>query len=235
MLEKNEILLKNYFKKIISNYCLDDKNHITKFKFSELVDLPLVISDRFWNIIISKCETKDELKIEQYSKEIETLPKNLVVNNLINIYKLISNFDSEFLFEFLDIDSNNVLIKSELKFLLRNIYVHVNKTLDGFEEKIIPEINKIYKNTKTILKKEFNDNFSKELKTYIFDFLSKLKIFQNFETIKTICDIAIDEYYNNKIIYLKIKEENNDNEINNNFINNKNEESDFNEINNTVF
>ena len=231
MLEKNEILLKNYFKKIASNYCLDDKNHITKFKFSELVDLPLVISDRFWNIIISKCETKDELKIEQYSKEIETLPKNLVVNNLINIYKLISNFDSEFLFEFLDIDSNNVLIKSELKFLLRNIYVHVNKTLDGFEEKIIPEINKIYKNTKTILKKEFNDNFSKELKTYIFDFLSKLKIFQNFETIKTICDIAIDEYYNNKIIYLKIKEENNDNEINNNFINNKNEESDFNEIN----
>ena len=231
MLEKNEILLKNYFKKIVSNYCLDDKNHITKFKFSELVDLPLVISDRFWNIIISKCETKDELKIEQYSKEIETLPKNLVVNNLINIYKLISNFDSEFLFEFLDIDSNNVLIKSELKFLLRNIYVHVNKTLDGFEEKIIPEINKIYKNTKTILKKEFNDNFSKELKTYIFDFLSKLKIFQNFETIKTICDIAIDEYYNNKIIYLKIKEENNDNEINNNFINNKNEESDFNEIN----
>ena len=122
MLEKNEILLKNYFKKISSNYCLDDKNHITKFKFSELVDLPLVISDRFWNIIISKCETKDELKIEQYSKEIETLPKNLVVNNLINIYKLISNFDSEFLFEFLDIDSNNVLIKSELKFLLRNIY-----------------------------------------------------------------------------------------------------------------
>ena len=231
MLEKNEILLKNYFKKIISNYCLEDKNHITKFKFSELVDLPLVISDRFWNIIISKSENKDELKIEDYSKEIETLPKNLVVNNLINIYKLIYTFDSDFLFEFLDIDSNNVLIKSELKYILRNIYVHENKTFDGFEEKMISEINKIYKNTKTILKKEFNDNFSKELRTYIFDFLKGLKIFQNFDTIKNICDIAIDEYYNNKIIYLKIKEENNDNEINNNFINNKNEESDFNEIN----
>ena len=231
MLEKNEILLKNYFKKIVSNYCLEDKNHITKFKFSELVDLPLVISDRFWNIIISKSENKDELKIEDYSKEIETLPKNLVVNNLINIYKLIYTFDSDFLFEFLDIDSNNVLIKSELKYILRNIYVHENKTFDGFEEKMIPEINKIYKNTKTILKKEFNDNFSKELRTYIFDFLKGLKIFQNFDTIKNICDIAIDEYYNNKIIYLKITEENNDNEINNNFINNKNEESDFNEIN----
>ena len=230
MLEKNEILLKNYFKKIISNYCLDDKNHITKFKFSELIDLPLIISDRFWNIIISKSETKDEFKFEEYSKEIETLPKNLVVNNLIIIYKLIYNFSSDFLFEFLDVDMNNVLIKNELKFILRNIYVHVNKTLDGFNEKMMPEITKIYSKTKTILKKEFNDSFSKELKTYIFDFLTKLKLFQNFDTIKTICDIAIDEDHNNKIIYLKIKEENNDNETNNNLANKKNEESDFNEI-----
>jgi hypothetical protein len=199
MLEKKEILLKNYFKKIISNYCLEDKNHITKFKFSELIDLPLVISDRFWNIIISKTEIKNELKIEEYSKEIETLPKNSVVNNLINIYNLIFNYDSDFLFEFLDIDSNNVLIKSELKFILRNIYVYENKALDGFDEKIITEINKIYNNTKTILKKEFEDKFSKELKTYIFDFLTKLKLFQNFETIKNICDIAIDEDHNNKI------------------------------------
>ena len=231
MLEKNEILLKNYFKKIISNYCLDDKNHITKFKFSELIDLPLIISDRFWNIIISKSETKDEFKFEEYSKEIETLPKNLVVNNLIIIYKLIFNFSSDFLFEFLDIDMNNVLIKNELKFILRNIYVHLNKTFDGFNEKMMPEINKIYSKTKTILKKEFNDSFPKELKTYIFDFLTKLKLFQNFDTIKTICDIAIDEDHNNKIIYLKIKEENNDNETNNNFANKKNDESDFNEIN----
>ena len=230
MLEKNEILLKNYFKKIISNYCLDDKNHITKFKFSELIDLPLIISDRFWNIIISKSETKDEFKFEEYSKEIETLPKNLVVNNLIIIYKLIYNFSSDFLFEFLDVDMNNVLIKNELKFILRNIYVHVNKTLDGFNEKMMPEITKIYSKTKTILKKEFNDSFSKELKTYIFDFLTKLKLFQNFDTIKTICDIAIDEDHNNKIIYLKIKEENNDNETNNNLANKKNDESDFNEI-----
>jgi len=232
MLEKKEILLKNYFKKIISNYCLEDKNHITKFKFSELIDLPLVISDRFWNIIISKTEIKNELKIEEYSKEIETLPKNSVVNNLINIYNLIFNYDSDFLFEFLDIDSNNVLIKSELKFILRNIYVYENKTLDGFDEKIITEINKMYNNTKTILKKEFEDKFSKELKTYIFDFLTKLKLFQNFETIKNICDIAIDEDHNNKIIYLKIKEENNDNENNNYFTNKKIDESDLNEINN---
>ena len=166
MLEKKEILLKNYFKKIISNYCLEDKNHITKFKFSELIDLPLVISDRFWSIITSKTEAQNELKIEEYSKEIETLPKNSVVNNLINIYNLIFNYDSDFLFEFLDIDSNNVLIKSELKFILRNIYVYENKTLDGFDEKIITEINKIYNNTKTILKKEFEDKFSKELKTF---------------------------------------------------------------------
>jgi hypothetical protein len=125
---------------------------------------------------------------------------------------------------------NNVLIKNELKFILRNIYVHVNKTLDGFNEKMMPEITKIYSKTKTILKKEFNDSFSKELKTYIFDFLTKLKLFQNFDTIKTICDIAIDEDHNNKIIYLKIKEENNDNETNKNLANKKNDESDFNEI-----
>ena len=73
MLEKDEFLLKNYFKKIISNYCLEDKNQITKFKFSELIQLPLVLSDRFWNIMISKSENKEEFKQEEYSKEIEKL------------------------------------------------------------------------------------------------------------------------------------------------------------------
>ena len=230
MLEKKEFLLKNYFKKIISNYCLEDKNQITKFKFSELIDLPLVISDRFWNIIISKSENKDEFQIEEYSKEIEKLPKNIVVNNLINIYILLFNENSDFLFEFLDCDSNNVLIKSETKFILRNIYVHKNKTLNGFQEKIIPEINKTFNNAKIILKKEFNEKFSPELKTFIFDFLSKLKIFQNFETLKSICDICYDENNNNKIIFLKMKEDELEGE-NNYFNNQKDDIQENNEIN----
>ena len=230
MLEKKEFLLKNYFKKIISNYCLEDKNQITKFKFSELMDLPLVISDRFWNIIISKSENKDEFQIEEYSKEIEKLPKNIVVNNLINIYILLFNENSDFLFEFLDCDSNNVLIKSETKFILRNIYVHKNKTLNGFQEKIIPEINKTFNNAKIILKKEFNEKFSPELKTFIFDFLSKLKIFQNFETLKSICDICYDENNNNKIIFLKMKEDEIEGE-NNYFNNQKDDIQENNEIN----
>ena len=230
MLEKKEFLLKNYFKKIISNYCLEDKNQITKFKFSELMDLPLVISDRFWNIIISKSENKDEFQIEEYSKEIEKLPKNIVVNNLINIYILLFNENPDFLFEFLDCDSNNVLIKSETKFILRNIYVHKNKTLNGFQEKIIPEINKTFNNAKIILKKEFNEKFSPELKTFIFDFLSKLKIFQNFETLKSICDICYDENNNNKIIFLKMKEDELEGE-NNYFNNQKDDIQENNEIN----
>ena len=230
MLEKNEFLLKNYFKKIISNYCLDDKNQITKFKFSELIELPLVISDRFWNIIISKSENKDEFKKEEYSKEIEILPKNVVVNALINIYSLLKSNNSDFLFDFLDIDSTEVLIKSDIKFIYRNIYVHKFKTSNGFVDKIITEINSSFNNTKIILRKEFNDKFSPELTTFIFDFLNKLNLFRNFETIKNICDVILDEnYYNNRIIYLKLKEENNDNK-NNNSIVKKNEEQENNEV-----
>ena len=231
MLEKNEFLLKNYFKKIISNYCLEDKNQITKFKFSELIELPLVLSDLFWNIIISKTENQNELKKEEYSKEIEKLPKNLVVNNLIYIYTSIKNNSSDFLFEFLDIDSTEVLIKSDIKFILRNIYVHKFKTLNGFDEKIKSEINLSFTDTKIILKKEFTEKFSYKLTSFIFDFLSKLNLFQNFETIKTICEITLDDIHNNnRIIYLKIKEENIENE-NNYFSNQKNEEGEINEIN----
>ena len=230
MLERNEFLLKNYFKKIISNYCLDDKNQITKFKFSELIELPLVISDRFWNIIISKSENKDEFKEEEYSKEIEILPKNVVVNALINIYSLLKSNNSDFLFDFLDIDSTEVLIKSDIKFIYRNIYVHKFKTSNGFVDKIITEINSSFNNTKIILRKEFNDKFSPELTTFIFDFLNQLNLFQNFETIKNICDVILGEnYYNNRIIYLKLKEENNDNK-NNNSIVKKNEEQENNEV-----
>jgi len=232
MLEKNEFLLKNYFRKILSNYCLEDKNQITKFKFSELIDLPLVLSDRFWNIIISKNENKEEFKKEDYSKEVEILPKIFVVNNLINIYTSLKNYNSDFLFEFLDIDSTEVLIKSEIKFILRNIYVHKYKTIIGFDEKIKPEINISFNNTKIILRKEFDEKFSPKLKTFIFEFLLNLNLFQNFETLKTICEITLDKnHFNNKIIYLKIKEENPENE-NNHFSNQKKEETEINENNN---
>ena len=232
MLEKNEFLLKNYFRKIISNYCLEDKNQITKFKFSELISLPLVLSDRFWNIIISKNENKEEFKKEDYSKEVEILPKIFVVNNLINIYTSLKNYNSDFLFEFLDIDSTEVLIKSEIKFILRNIYVHKYKTIICFDEKIKPEINISFNNTKIILRKELDEKFSPKLKTFIFEFLLNLNLFQNFETLKTICEITLDEnHFNNKIIYLKIKEENPENE-NNYFSNQKKEEAEINENNN---
>jgi len=232
MLEKNEFLLKNYFRKILSNYCLEDKNQITKFKFSELIDLPLVLSDRFWNIMISKNENKEEFKKEDYSKEVEILPKILVVNHLINIYTSLKNYNSDFLFEFLDIDSTEVLIKSEIKFILRNIYVHKYKTIIGFDEKIKPEINISFNNTKIILRKEFEEKFSPKLKSFIFEFLLNLNLFQNFETLKNICEITLDEnHFNNKIIYLKIKEENPENE-NNYFSNQKKEETEIIENNN---
>ena len=160
MIERNKNLLKAYFKKIVSNYCLESKNQITKYKFSELIELPLVISDRFWNLIISKYDKKDELKIEEYSKEIELLPKNLVVNNLIDFYTYITNNNSDFLFEFLDIDNKGVLIKSDVKYILRNIYVYKNNTINNFNEKINTEIKKIFSKSKILLKKEYNDIFS---------------------------------------------------------------------------
>ena len=230
MLEKNEFLLKNYFKKIISNYCLEDKNQITKFKFSELIELPLVLSDRFWNIIISKSENQEEFKKEDHSKEIEKLPKNFVVNSLIIIYTSLMYKNQDFLFEFLDIDSTEVLIKSDIKFILRNIYVYKFKTLIGFDSKIKPEINISFNDTKILLRKEFKEKFSSKLTTFIFDFLSELNIFQNFETIKNICEITMDNIHNNnKIIYLKIKEESTENE-NNYFYDSMNEEKEINEI-----
>ena len=77
MFERKKNLLKVYFKKLISNYCLENKNQITKYKFSQLIELPLVISDRFWNIMISRYENKNELKVEEYSKEVEIFQKIL--------------------------------------------------------------------------------------------------------------------------------------------------------------
>ena len=128
MFERKKNLLKVYFKKLISNYCLENKNQITKYKFSQLIELPLVISDRFWNIMISRYENKNELKVEEYSKEIEILSKNIVVNSLIDFYNDLKNKRySDFIFDFLDFDSKGVLIKSDVKFILKNIFIYQNK------------------------------------------------------------------------------------------------------------
>ena len=147
MSTEQNYLLKDYFKKILNNYCLENKNQITKFKFSQLMELPLVLSDRFWNIIISKEKYSNTFQKEEYSQEIEVLPKNLVINQLIQIYNSINdkNID-ELIFDFLDIDNKGVLLKAEVKFLLRNIYVYENKTIEKFDEKIKREILEIYIN-----------------------------------------------------------------------------------------
>ena len=242
MFERNKNLLKAYFKKIISNYCLENKNQITKYKFSELLELPLVISDRFWNLIISKQENKNELKIEEYSKEIEILSKNIVVNSLIDFYNDIKHKRySDFIFDFLDFDSKGVLIKSDVKFILRNIFIYQNKNLDNFNEIINSEIKKSFNNSKILLKKEYNDNLSETLKLFLIDFFKSLKIFKNFEFIRYNCQISFpnEKYennyinnYSNTLIYLGINDEYFDN-INNNKTNDDSEtnlteeESDF--------
>ena len=236
MFERKKNLLKVYFKKLISNYCLENKNQITKYKFSQLIELPLVISDRFWNIMISRYENKNELKVEEYSKEVEILSKNIVVNNLIDFYEYIINKNSDFLFELLDIDNKGVLIKNDVKYILRNIYVHQNKTINNFNEEINSEIKKVFNKGKILLKKEYNEKFSDSLKSFLSDFLSKLKIFQNFEFINYHCQITFHEekyesnYINNLsniIIYLGIHEEYFDNS-NNNYNNYFKDESDTN-------
>ena len=242
MFERNKNLIKAYFKKIISNYCLENKNQITKYKFSELLELPLVISDRFWNLIISKQENKNELKIEEYSKEIEILSKNIVVNSLIDFYNDIKHKRySDFIFDFLDFDSKGVLIKSDVKFILRNIYIYQNKNLDNFNEIINSEIKKSFNNSKILLKKEYNDNLSETLKLFLINFFKSLKIFKNFEFIRYNCQISFpnEKYennyinnYSNTLIYLGINDEYFDN-INNNKTNDDSEtnlteeESDF--------
>ena len=221
MLERNKNLLKAYFKKIVSNYCLESKNQITKYKFSELIELPLVISDRFWNLIISKYDKKNELKIEEYSTEIELLPKNLVVNNLIDFYTYIINNNSDFLFDFLDIDNKGVLIKSDVKYILRNIYVYKNNTINNFNEKINTEIKKTFSKSKILLKKEYNDIFSDSLKRYLINFLSEIKLFKNSCQINFYSENYDKNYLNNLsnlIIYLRI---NNYNKANNNKTNNE--------------
>ena len=236
MFERKKNLLKVYFKKLISNYCLENKNQITKYKFSQLIELPLVISDRFWNIMISRYENKNELKVEEYSKEVEILSKNIVVNNLIDFYEYIINKNSDFLFELLDIDNKGVLIKNDVKYILRNIYVHQNKTINNFNEEINSEIKRVFNKGKILLKKEYNEKFSDSLKSFLSDFLSKLKIFQNFEFINYHCQITFHEekyesnYINNLsniIIYLGIHEEYFDNS-NNNYNNYFKDESDTN-------
>jgi hypothetical protein len=242
MFERNKNLLKAYFKKIISNYCLENKNQITKYKFSELLELPLAISDRFWNVIISKQENKNELQIEEYSKEIEILSKNIVVNSLIDFYNDIKHKRySDFIFDFLDFDSKGVLIKSDVKFILKNMFIYRNKNLDNFNEIINSEIKKSFNNSKILLKKEYNDNLSEALKTFLINFFKSLKIFKNFEFIRYNCQISFpnEKYennyinnYSNALIYLGINDEYFDN-MNNNKTNDDSEtnlteeESDF--------
>ena len=234
MLERRNNLLKSYFKKIISNYCLEDIHRITKYKFSELIDLPLVISDRFWNIIISRYDNKNEFKIEDYSKEIEILSKHIVINNLIDFYTYIINRNSEFLFDFLDIDNKGVLIKNDVKYLLRNIFVYQNQSINNFNE-INSEIKKSFGNGKIILKNEYNEKFNNSLKLFLFNFFNRIKLFKNFEFINYNCLITYHEEqyennyidnFSNIIIYLGINEDNY--EMNHYFNNKINDESDSN-------
>ena len=73
----------------------------------------------------------------------------------MDFYTYIINKKSDFLFEFLDIDSKGVLIKSDVKYLLRNIFVHQNQSINNFIEEINSEIKKSFGGGKIILKKEY--------------------------------------------------------------------------------
>ena len=101
ILEHDQSLsFKTYLSSLITNFSLDSPDSISRTAFSELLNLPLVLTERFIELIFPKTQK------EPYNK-------TLIINGLYEIYTKVQSNDLSFLFQFFDIGSKGVVIKND--------------------------------------------------------------------------------------------------------------------------
>ena len=162
----SKILLKEYLLAGIYKYTLENPTLITKIQFYEYLSIPLQLSNRFSEIIFL---------------ENNNLEKNIFIEKFLNFILLLFNEPLEFIFNFYDYGNKKVLIKSDVKFILKNFYIFYNKNLENYEIKIKTLINQMFNSSKIILKEEFfNEDNNNELKLIMINYFLNLKIFSNF-------------------------------------------------------
>ena len=195
----SKTLLKEYIQAGIYNYTLENPSLITKTQFYEFLSIPLQLSNRFSEII--------------FSEKKENLEKKMFVEKFLNFILLLLNEPFEFVFNFYDYGNKKVLIKSDVKFILKNFYVFYNKNIFNYDNYLKPLINKMFNSSKIILKEEFlKEDNNNELKLIMVNCFMDLKFISNFNFF---CSITNENNFslNNKNLLLYFNEKENDDNL----------------------
>ena len=176
--QENIPKIKEYFSSILSNYCLTNPGEISNVQFSECINLPLSLSNIFFDLFPS-----NENSI--YKK------KDLISEKLTEFFCGILKKDLNIIFEFLDCGNKGVIIKSDVKFIFRNFFVLYNKTDIGYDC-LKNEIKKMFGSGKILLLNEFIEIIKKNeflnLINIFWEYLENIKLFSNYYFYSNIID-----------------------------------------------
>ena len=176
--QENIPKIKEYFSSILSNYCLTNPGEISNVQFSECINLPLSLSNIFFDLFPS-----NEKSI--YKK------KDLISEKLTEFFCGILKKDLNVIFEFLDCGNKGVIIKSDVKFIFRNFFVLYNKTDIGYDC-LKNEIKKMFGSGKILLLNEFIEIIKKNeflnLINIFWEYLENIKLFSNYYFYSNIID-----------------------------------------------
>jgi len=176
--QENISKIKEYFSSILSNYCLTNPGEISNVQFSDCINLPLSLSNIFFEMFPS-----NESSIYKN--------KELIIEKLTEIFCGILKRDINTIFSILDCGNKGVIIKSDVKFIFRNFYILYNKTDNGFDFLKI-EIKKMFGTGKILLLNEFleiiKQNQYLNLINYLWEYLENIKLFSNYSFYSNIID-----------------------------------------------
>ncbi len=176
--QENIPKIKEYFSSILSNYCLTNPGEISNVQFSECINLPLSLSNIFFDLFPS-----NENSI--YKK------KDLISEKLTDFFCGILKKDLNIIFELLDCGNKGVIIKSDVKFIFRNFFVLYNKTDIGYDC-LKNEIKKMFGSGKILLLNEFIEIIKKNeflnLINIFWEYLENIKLFSNYYFYSNIID-----------------------------------------------
>ena len=174
ILEHDQSLsFKTYLSSLITNFSLDSPDSISKTAFSELLNLPLVLTERFIELIFPKTQK------EPYNK-------TLIINGLYEIYTKVQSNNLSFLFQFFDIGSKGVVIKNDMKYIIRMF------TMQNVSKEIKQELNALFGKGKILLKEEFvRKSHNRLISSLLFNYLCSIKTFVNYSLFVN----ALIDYY----------------------------------------
>ena len=136
MNQLNPTIFKYYINNIITNYSIETPETITKTSFTEFLDVPLLIGERFLEILFPSKPIQDQYK------------KTDIIDGLYTIYIKSYQKDINFLFKFLDICNKGGIMKNDLLVLLRSFNFNYN-------DHLWKEMEKFFGESKLLLLDEF--------------------------------------------------------------------------------